>query len=185
MDFFALWLPILASAAAVWIAAALAWMALPHHRKDHKSLPDEKAFTDAIRSMGIQPGSYVFPQWPSGEQKKDPEFTKRWEEGPTGMLSVWPKANMGRNMALTFLVYLAVSFFIGYIAAAALQPGAGFSPVFQLTGAAGILGYCFAFLPGAIWFNHSPRATLTCFLDGIAFGLITGLVFALLWPAAS
>ncbi len=38
-----LWLPILVSAAVVFVAAGLAWMALPHHKKDIKTLPDEKA----------------------------------------------------------------------------------------------------------------------------------------------
>ncbi len=37
------WLPILASAVVVFLASSIAWMVLPHHKKDVKTLPDEKA----------------------------------------------------------------------------------------------------------------------------------------------
>lgn len=34
MDLLSLWLPILLSAAVVWIVSAIVWMALPHHKQD-------------------------------------------------------------------------------------------------------------------------------------------------------
>ena len=37
-----LWLPILVAAVIVWFASALIWMAMPHHKKDIKKLPDAK-----------------------------------------------------------------------------------------------------------------------------------------------
>lgn len=55
-----LWLPILLSAAAVWIVAAV-WMALPHHKQDFIGLPDEDGFMDYLRKSGIKPGNYGFP----------------------------------------------------------------------------------------------------------------------------
>jgi hypothetical protein len=44
------------------------------------------------------------------------------------MLNVWnPKAGMGMNMVLSFVVYLIVSFLVAYIGyAAGLPRGAGF-----------------------------------------------------------
>jgi hypothetical protein len=179
-----LWLPILVSAAAVWIASAIAWMALPHHRNDFKQLPDENAFSAAIRGLGLAPGNYGFPRCDHGKMK-DPAFQKRWEEGPNGTISVWGKVSMGKNMFATFLVYLVVSILIAYLAAAIpLKPGDAPKHIFQVLGTAGVLAYCFSFIPGGIWFGQSGRALAMSVIDGIVYGLVTGGVFALFWPAA-
>lgn len=178
-----LWLPILVSAAAVWIASAIVWMALPHHSKDFIGLPDEDAFMDFLRRAGINKGNFGFPYCADKAQYKDPAFQKKWEEGPCGFLTVLGKFSMGRNMILTFVVFLVVSLFIAYLGAVALPRGAGFREVFRFLGAAGILAYAFAFLPNGIWFGQAPRAILNYILDGIGYGVVTGLVFAWLWPA--
>ena len=86
---------------------------------------------------------------------------------------------MGMNMLWTFVFYLGASFLIAYLSTMALGPGDGFLPVFRFVGTAGIMTYCCAGIPNAIWFK---RKMLYNTLDGIAFGLITGLIFALLWP---
>lgn len=56
-----LWLPILVSAVATWIAGAVFWMALPHHKKDMKELPNQRDVIEKIRGLGLAPGNYVFP----------------------------------------------------------------------------------------------------------------------------
>jgi hypothetical protein len=186
MDFLAhLWLPILASAIAVFFASFLFWAVLPFHKKDFKSLPDEPGFAGFIRSSGLAPGSYAFPNCTSNAQKKDPEFQKRWKEGPSGMLNVWPtNMSMGRNMVLTFLVYLAVGIVIAYLAHMVLLPGASFKSVLRITGTAGILAYAFAFIPNAIWFCQPRGMLVRNIAEGVAYGLITGAIFAALWPGA-
>lgn len=179
-----LWLPIVASAVAVWIAAAVVWMVLPHHRGDTSALPDENAFISAVRSLNIPPGRYTFPHCADRAMQKDPEFQRKWKEGPAGEFNLWRPVSMGRNLALTFLVYLVISFAVGYIAAFTLRPGDSFAHVFQVTATAGILGHAFGHLPGGIWFQHGRNAILATLIDGVAFGLIVGLIFALFWPGA-
>ncbi len=179
-----LWLPILVSAIAVFFASSIAWTISPHHKKDFAPAPDEDGLMSAIRALGLKPGRYGFPFCHSKAQHKDPAFIKKWEDGPSGMLNVWPHFSMGRNMALTFLVFLAVSVLIGYLAHQVLRSGDDFSRVFQVVGTAGILAYCFSFLPNTIWFNGGGRAALMCFIDGVVFGLVTGAVFAYFWPDA-
>lgn len=62
MDFLnSLWLPIVASASAAWIASALAWMVIGHHKRDWKEIPNEQEFIAVVKRMGIAPGSYGFP----------------------------------------------------------------------------------------------------------------------------
>lgn len=181
-----LWLPILASAAAVWVASAVIWMALPHHSKDWKGLPDEPAFNAALKSLNLQPGVYGFPHPKDRAECNSPEFRKRWQEGPSGMLNVWPGCtSMATNMISTFLVYLVVSTLIAYLGSVAIPSGASFAKVFQVLGTAGVLAYCFAFIPNGIWFKAGARSIAMNFLDGIAYGLVTGAVFAWLWPTPS
>lgn len=180
-----LWLPILLSAVVVWIAAFVAWSFLPHHARDWTGLPDEGAFINAIRSLGIPPGRYCFPHCADRRMRKDPEFQRKWKEGPAGEFNLWRPVNMARNMALTFVVYLVIGFLVGYLAAATLQRGDSFGRFFQVTATAGILGYAFGHIPHAIWFQHGRNSILSTLADGVVYGLLTGLVFALLRPAAA
>ena len=178
-----LWLPILLSAAAVWIVSAIVWMALPHHKNDFIGLPDEDAFMDYIRKSGIKPGNYVFPDFRKREAMKSEKVCKALKEGPLGHLSVWQTpCTMGGKMFATFIVYLVVSTLIAYLAAVALPKTAHFAKVFQVVGTAGILAYCFSFIPNAIWFGAYKRTIVASIIDGIVYGLITGAIFAWRWP---
>ena len=119
MDFLAhLWLPIVASAAAVWIASSLAWMVVGHHKRDWQEVPHEDEFIATVKRLGIPPGSYGYPAFrkcdglPKEERKAKLE---RMLLNPTGLLRVWAPISMGRNMLLTFLVFLVVSVLIGYL----------------------------------------------------------------------
>lgn len=182
-----LWLPILLSAAAVWIISAVVWMALPHHKGDFIGLPDEDGFMEYLRTSGIKPGNYGFPDVRDHARMKSEKVQKAWEHGPVGHLSLWrTPLTMGDKMVATFIVYLVVSALIGYLTRVALPPAAGagvpFARVFQVSATAGILAYCFAFIPNAIWWGSYRRTIVANFLDGIVYGVITGALFAWLWP---
>ena len=71
-------------------------------------------------------------------------------------------------------------FLIAYLSTLALEPGASFIKVFRFVGTAGIIAFCLAGVPTGIWFR---RRMLYDILDGIAYGLLTGVVFGLMWPA--
>ncbi len=188
MDFVThLWLPIVLSGAAVWFWSFLSWAALDLHKGDHNALPDDAAFAAAIRPLNIPSGSYGFPDWENGH-KNSPEFQAKWKAGPAGMLNIFPNhMKMGGKMLASFTVNLAVSFLIAYLTWEALSGAKGvpFTKVMQIAGTAGVLGYCFAFLPGGIWFNAKPRAMALTFVDGLISGLGTGAIFAAMWPSAA
>lgn len=181
-----LWLPIAASAAAVWIASFLAWMLIGHHKRDWRELPDESAFLGAIKQLGIPAGNYGFPEFRRCEGLTKEQKKVKWEQmqkEPMGLLRVWGPISMGRNMVLTLLVYAAASTLIAYLGWNALpHHGAAFAQVMQVLGTAGVLAYCFASLPNDIWFQKSGREVLMNLIDGVVFGLITGAVFGWLWP---
>ncbi|MHC5024233.1 MAG: hypothetical protein ACYTGG_10040 [Planctomycetota bacterium] len=182
---FSLWLPILLAAVVVFIASFLAWMVLPHHKPDFKGLQNEDEFLAGIRARKPEPGQYAFPFCDDYAKMKDPEFKKRMDTGPHGMLMVWPgPPNMGKALALTFVFYLVVGFCVAYLASFHLGRGADFMPVFRFTGAAAIMIYTLGFIPNAIWFGRTRRSVVMDVIDCVVYGFLTGLVFAILWPAA-
>ena len=184
-ELIALWLPILVSAIAVFFASFVAWVIIGHHNPDWQELPDESGTVAKLKECGVPTGRYLFP---CARTKEDMEKEGKQElisNGPWGTINLWPAApNMGRNLGLSFLFYFVTSFFIAYIATLALEPGAGFSPVFQVTGTSGILAYCFAIMPNAIWFGAPKRSVVMETLDGIVYALVTAAVFGLMWPSA-
>ncbi len=185
MDMLAhLWLPIVLSAAAVWVASAVVWMAMPHHKKDWTALPDEAAFYRAFEALKLPPGNYGFPDCKDKAKRNDPEVKRRWEAGEMGLVSVWGKMSMGRNMIVTFLIYVVVSFLVAYLGAAVVKPGTDFASAFKVLGTAGVLAYAFGAAPHSVWMGAYPRAILMCIIDGIVYGLITGAIFAAMWPKA-
>lgn len=178
-----LWLPILLSAAIVWIVSAVVWMALPHHKRDFIRLPDEDGFMEYIRKSGIKPGNYEFPDCHSSGAMKSEKVQKSWEEGPVGHISVWKTPlTMGDKMITTFLVYLVVSTLIAYLTRVAIPGSASFGRVFQVAATAGVLAYCFSSIPNAIWWGSYKRTIVANVIDGIAYGLVTGAIFAWRWP---
>lgn len=188
MDFLTqLWLPIVLSTLAVWVLAALFWTVSPHHGKDRDKIANEGAFIDAIRPLGLKPGSYQFPMCASHKDAQRPEFQALWKEGLSGTLVLFGSPlNMGAKMLASLAVYLAVSVTVAYLAWVALPHAfperAGFARVMQVTGTAATLGYTFGMLPQGIWFGSKLRAMVTCFADGVVYGLVTGAIFAWLWP---
>lgn len=183
-----LWLPILLSAAAVWIVSALVWTALPHHKQDFIGLPagGEDGFMDYLRNSGIKPGNYAFPDARSREAMKSEKVQKAWQEGPVGHLSVWKTPlTMGDKMVATFIVYLVVSTLIAYLTRIALPvaaPSPSFAKVFQVATTAGILAYCFSFIPTALWWGSYKRTIAANVIDGLLYAAITGAIFAWRWP---
>lgn len=179
-----LWLAIVLSAAAAWFWCFLSWAALDLHRGDFKGVPDEERLTALLREMNLPPEYYSFP-FARGAAKKDPAFAAKWKAGPLGILQVWsPKISMPKNMLLSYLVNLAVSFLMAYVGSLALPHGSSFLQVMQVMGTVGVLSYAFAFLPGMVWFQGPPRVAAVAVVDGVVQGLAVGLVFAAMWPGA-
>jgi hypothetical protein len=113
---------------------------------------------------------------------KSEDYKRRVAAGPLGFMTVFDKMpNMGVNMLCTVLFFTIANFVIGYLAGSVIPPGEKFIQVFRFVGTAGILTYGTANILNGIWFGRKMVADIA---DGIAYGLITGLIFAALWPAA-
>ena len=183
VSFASLWLPIVVSAVAVFILSFVMWMVLPHHNSDYKGLPDEDAVMGALRDQGVQPGQYLFPHCADKSEWSNPEFKKKYMEGPTGQLVLRGKGsmNMGKNMLVSTGYNLAISVLTAYVASFALNAETAAVQVFRLTSIVAFLGYAGALGWGVIWWGRSWSSTIKEMLDGLIYGIATGLVFMLFW----
>lgn len=178
-----LWLPIVLSGVALFFASFVAWMILPHHKSEWKGLPDEETALAALRTLNVPPGQYTFRRACTPEDMKNPDFQKRVAAGPNGTLAIWKTPpSMGVNLVCTFLFFLVANFVIAYLAAMVLPPGEDFMRVFRFVGTAGVLTYGTANILNGIWFGRKMVADI---VDGLAYGVITGAIFAALWPGVT
>lgn len=176
-----LWLPILLSAVFVFLAAAVVWMALPHHKNEWKGLANEEAVRAALKSAA--PGQYVLP-WCPPERMQDPENLKKRQEGPTAWLTVVPSGvrGMGPQMVWSFVYYLAVGVFAAYLAGRTLAPGTAYLQVFRVVGTVTWLAYGWGMISDAIWFGKPWSSVVKQLADALLYALLTAGTFGWLWP---
>jgi len=181
-----LWLPILLSAVFVFIASSILHMVVPMHKGDFKKMPGEERITAEMRAQGLQPGSYMFPCPESMKDMCTPEMIEKRKQGPVGYLTVVPSGppGMGKNLVQWFVYCLLVAALVAHMAGPTLKAGAGFKPVFHLTGLGAVLGFALGALVDSIWKGQKWSISLKFVFDGVVYGVITGATFAWLWPAA-
>ena len=178
-----LWLPILLTTIGTFLFSFVTWALLPFHNADFQGLPDEDGFLSWLRNKSPRAGMYCFPKVDLNEMK-DPAKKERYTQGPHGVMTIWPGVpSMGRNMALTVLFFFVAAIFIAYITAEARAFGSDFASVFQIAATVGVMTFCFASIPNAIWFGKPSRAIVLDLIDGIVYAVIAGVAFAALWPS--
>jgi hypothetical protein len=177
-----LWLPIILSAVALFFASFLSWMILGLHKADWNKAPDEDRLTKALVDCGLERGtSYMLPMCDTKERMKDPAFQKRLADGPNGIITIFQKNDMGRNLALTFIYFVITSVCLAYLGTIAFKPGAPTVDVFRFFAAAGLLTHLAAMVPQSVWFKNRIVGHA---IESIAYACILGGIFAGLWPKA-
>jgi hypothetical protein len=172
----------LAAGAAGFVCSFILWAATPFHRGEWTPVKDDGPLTGAVRSLHRSPGSCLSPWAATDAESRSPEFRRRFDEGPAGILVVFRRANMGANLLLTLLSFTVAATLVAYLGAFTLPKGDSSMRVFRVLGTAGVLSHTFAFLPDDIWFQATPRSVVTRLVDSLVYGLATGAVFAWLWP---
>ena len=181
MTVFDLWLPIVATGLATHILCTLAWTALPHHKPEWTKIPVEDELQDLIQKQGVPAGQYIIPYCFGGPEAATPEFQQK-QQKCRGMLVLWSApVSMPRAIGSTLAFFLVAAFTIAYLASLALKPGAEFGKVVQFVTTTALLTHCAAHFPHIFWF---PRKIAMELVDGVIFAVVTGLIFASLWPAA-
>ncbi len=176
-----LWLPILLSGVAIFFASFLSWMVLQLHEQDWQRLKREDEFLAGVRGINPPNGSFMFPRCEHPKDMQSEEFQKKWKDGPRGIVTFFPETNMGTNLALTMLLFIAVNFTLAYLGTIAFRRGEEFITIFRFFATASLLVYLTGILQHAIWFKARVVGHI---IESIAYALIAGAIFAALWPAA-
>lgn len=184
-----LWLPILLSAVVVFLVSAVIHMMLTYHRSDAERLPGEDEVMAALRAVAAPPGDYVMPYAGSPAAMKDPAYIEKVKQGPVAFFTVFPPVPsgqfaMGGQLTQWFGFCLVVSLFAGYLASRALNPGDPGGEVLRFAGTTAFAGYALALLQGSIWWKRKWSTTLKSMFDGLIYALLTGAIFAWMWPGA-
>ena len=179
-----LWLQVLLSAVAVFIASSIIHMVLKYHANDFKKAPDEDGIMAALRPFNLPPGEYCIPRTNSMKEMKDPAYIEKLNKGPVLLMNVLPNGpfNMGKSLGLWFVYCIVASIFAGYIAGRALGPGAPYLEVFRFAGTTAFVGYTLAIWQGAIWYKRTSSTVIKQTIDGLIYGCLTGGVFGAMWP---
>ena len=178
-----LWLPILLSAVAVFIASSIVHMLLPHHRSDYAKVPSEDTVMDDLRKANLAPGDYLVPHPGSPEHMRSEEYKQKVNRGPVAMLTVMTGLfAMGKRFTQWFVYLLVVGGLTGYVAAHALPPGAPWRPVFRIAGCVSFAAYGLALWQGSIWYGRSWSTALKSNFDSVAYAALTAAIFGWLWP---
>lgn len=179
-----LWLPILLSAALVFVVSSFIHMALPWHKGDYPSVPHQDRVREALRPFSIPPGDYMIPRAASMEEYRSPEFARKLEEGPVAILTVLPSGatSMTRNLVGWFVYAVVVSLFAAYVTSRALGPGADYLAVFRFAGTTAFIGYALALWQMSIWYRRGWVLTAKATVDGFLYAMLTAGVFGWLWP---
>jgi hypothetical protein len=186
LGFGSLWWVVLLAAVAVFVVSSVAHMVLKYHWSDHGPLPDEDGARAALGG-DLPPGQYRVPHCASMEAMKGEEFERKMNEGPVVSLVVTPRGPypMGKALALWFAYALFSSFVVAYVARhAGLGAGAEFMEVLRITGAVAWGIHALPALVPSIWMGQPWSVAVKTILDGTAYALATGLVFAGFWPGA-
>jgi hypothetical protein len=179
-----LWIPILLSAALVFVVSSVIHMVLGYHQYDYRRLGKEDEIMSALRRFNLPPGDYAFPHAGTFEAMRQPAFLEKMKKGPVVLMTVAPSGPpaMGPRLALWFLYSVLVSVFAAYVAGRALEPGAHYLAVFRFVGTGAFLGYSMALLQNSIWYNRSWGSTARSMFDGLVYALLTAGIFGWLWP---
>ena len=181
-----LWLPLLISTVVVFAMGSVMNMVLPHHQKDYTRLPNEDAFREEILNQELTPAQYSIPYVHSAESWNDPKAMEKYKTGPVGLLILAkPREGMLRQLIGQATYVLCISVMVAYIAEAVFGSGeASALAVLQLTGVSATLGYSGALFINSIWFGVPWGNTLRHALDGLVYGVLTGVIFMWLWPGS-
>jgi hypothetical protein len=179
-----LWMPVAVAAVLVFIVSSVLHMVLTYHYRDYRRLPNEAEALEVLGRGSLAPGLYFFPYAPSAKEMRSPEIQEKFRRGPVGMLVVRPSGApaMGKHLAQWLGFCLLVSAIVACLAGCVLPAGASFPAVFRFAATAAFLAYGVGEILDSIWKGQPWGNTVRSMIDGAVYSLVTGGVFAWLWP---
>jgi hypothetical protein len=179
-----LWVPILASAVAVFVLSSLVHMVLKWNNADYRKLSNEDEVRTALQKTDPAPGQYVVPHCTDMKLMQTPEFQQKFTDGPVGFIVLRARGapNMGPALGLWFLYSVAIAIFSGYLASRSLSAGASAASVFRLVATVAFLAFGGGQVQQGIWMGKPWGSVAKELLDALIYAAGIGVVFGALWP---
>jgi hypothetical protein len=100
------------------------------------------------------------------------------------MMTVFPSGPpvMVKFLGLWFVYCLIIGFFVAYLTAHTVAPGATYRAVFRVAGTTAFMAYGLANLSNSIWKGQPWSMTVKEVIDGLIYALLTAGTFGWLWP---
>ena len=180
-----LWLPILASAIAVFVASSLVHMVIKWHNSDYRKLPNEEEARATLRSVATAPGMYFIPHCPDMKEMQKPENIQKFVDGPIAMMTIRPpgKPSMGAPLAQWFVLNVFVAAIGAYVACYMLPPIPSFLAACRPMAVVTFMSYAVGALSNGVWYGKPWPVVVKELLDAAIYATVAGCVFAWLWPA--
>ena len=177
MSILDLWMPILVSAAIVWIFSALVWTVFPWHKSDFSKTGDEESVRASLR--GLSPGFYNVPHCIDQNDLKNPDVQKKFEEGPLAFITILPSGlpKMGGKLFASFVYNVFVGILCAYVVTRTTASDASYLQIFRVAGTVAFIAYGVAYIQDSIWFGRPVPITVKSLIDALLYGLLTGGAF--------
>jgi hypothetical protein len=186
MPFGSLWLPVVASTVAVFVASFILHMVLKYHKADVKKLSNEDAVSEVLGKGSPAPGSYFIPYCADQQAMKDPAIQAKFAKGPVAIVTVVPsgKVNMGKHLSAWFAFCFLTSFTAAYVARHTLSYQSSPILAMRITATVAFCAYAYGNFSDSIWKGQPWSNTIRGLIDGLVYAVVTGAAFCLLWPKA-
>ena len=179
-----LWMPIVLAAVLVFVMSALIHMVFKWHNSDYRGFSNEDEVREVIRKSNPGLGGYIVPYCKDQKDMARPEVIQKFTEGPIAVINLMkPGApNMGKTLALWFVLTLLIALASGYLASRTVPVGAGFLAVARVVSITTFLAYAGGSVASMIWMGKAQSATMKEVFDAFLYGLVTAAAFGWLWP---
>ena len=178
---YALWLPVLLSAALVVSMSYLLHRLLNYHLRDYDRLANEEEILEALDRLGVPPGNYPMPLPATRREMMSPAFIAKRERGPIWLNVMRPFSL--RTVLLQWFAYaLAAGVLTAVLTASAHDAGTDPGEVARFAGMIAFTGHSLALWQRSIWYQTKWSRTLRSTFDGLVYGVLTGATFGWLWP---
>ena len=184
MDWGAIVIGTLVGGLGMFMWYGVAWMVLPHHKKDFRGVSDAESMEKALSSMPPVDAFYSLPF--AGDYEKgpgDPALLERMKQGPNAMLVVLPNAppagpgTFVRGLLINFGEVFACAVLLGLL-------GTTIDGLFQTVAFCVGLGVftSLSYVTMSNWMFVPRRYALMSIVDGAVAFAVAGVLLHFLGP---
>lgn len=176
-------LPIIATAIAIFIASSLIHMVFKWHNAEYRPLPNEDEVRKVLGDAKLDPGLYVTPHCPDMKEMGSDAIQQKFREGPVCHI-VMRQAGapaMGKNLLQWFIFSIVIAALGAWLASHAYGTNSNAHLVGHFVGVFTFVAYGCGSVQESIWMGKPWSSTYKYLLDAFIYGVVSALIFWQLW----